>query len=379
MTRSAPLAGLKVLEIGHSIAGPYAGMILAELGADVVKLEQPEQGDYARGWGRPVPGGAAIAFETVNRGKRGIAVDLSDSASARAVRRLIERDIDIVVQNLKAGSLDRLGLGADALMADKPSLIWCNMGAFGTTGPLRGGLGYDPLIQAASGLMSVLGGPDSPPLRVPVSLIDMTTGLWAAIGILAAVHARNGTGRGALVDTSLYETGLALMAAPIANYLVSGEVPEKTGSHHPTIAPSGAFRAADGWIMIAVGNDAQFSRFADVLGLSALSGDPRFARNNGRVANRDALTALIDGQLAGAPIDEWAARLGRAGVPNNPILTVDAVAAHAQTQALGMLQLSPDGALRLPGLPVTFDGERPAFARRAPRLGEHNHSVLGDL
>ncbi len=372
-----PLAGIRVIEIGHSIAAPYAGMILGELGADVIKVENPRGGDYARSWGPPFSAdGTASAFEAVNRGKRGVAIDLADPGGQGQLRGLIERDCDVLIHNLKFGAMERLGLSADALLAANPRLIYCNLGAFGAAGPLRGRPGYDPLMQAFGGLMSVLGEEGRPPVRVGVSIIDLSTGMWSVIGILAALQRRTQTGRGGRVDTSLYESALAWMSVPIAAYLCSGEVPQKAGSGAAQIVPYQAFATTDGHVMVAAGNDNLFRRLAAAMGRTDLTDDPRFRTNADRVRNRAALIDILEAEFARASAAEWDARLHAAGVPCGPIQTVDQVVAHEQTKALGMIQTAPDGTLSLVGLPLSFDGARPGFDRRPPKPGEHDAEVL---
>src|SRR6266851_1323352 len=260
MSSAHPLAGIVVIEIGHSIAAPYAGMILGELGAEVIKVENPKGGDACRGWGPPFLEGAATCFHAVNRAKSGITINLADPADAARLRRLILERADVVIHNLKAGALDRYGLGAA-----KPSLVCCNLGAFGAVGPLRDKPGYDPMMQAYSGLMSLLGEDGRPPVRVPASIIDMGAGMWSVIGILAALQERGRSGRGGIVDTSLYETGLAWMSIYLAGYLANGEIPARHGSGVDMIVPYQAFAAADGTMMVAAGNDNLFRRLCGVL------------------------------------------------------------------------------------------------------------------
>src|ERR1700691_3381725 len=230
MSSTKPLAGITVVEIGHSIAAPYAGMILGELGGEVIKVENPQGGDACRGWGPPFADGAATCFHAVNRAKGGITVDLADPQEAARLRTLILERADVVIHNLKAGALDRYGLGAAELTAAKPDLVCCNLGAFGATGPLRERPGYDPMMQAYSGLMSLLGEDGRPPVRVPASIVDMGAGMWSVIGILAALQERGRTGKGGIVDTSLYETGLSWMAILLAAYLADGNIPARHGS-----------------------------------------------------------------------------------------------------------------------------------------------------
>ena len=377
MSSPHPLSGLTVVEIGHSIAAPYAGMILGELGAEVIKVEHPQNGDACRGWGPPFSEGAATCFHAVNRAKRGITVDLADPAQVEKLRALICERADIVIQNLKFGTLDKFGLSAAALLEAKPGLVYCNLGAFGATGPLRDRPGYDPMMQAYSGLMSLLGEDGRPPVRVTVSIIDMATGMWAVIGILSALQEKARTGRGGVVDTSLYETALAWMTIPLASYLANGEVPARYGSGVEMIVPYQAFAAADGHMMVAAGNDNLFRRLCAVIGRPSLADDPRFRTNGDRVVNRGALVPLLEDLFAAEPIAVWAARLEAAGIPNGPLHTVEQVIEDPQTRALGMLQRLAGSGLSLVGLPLSFDRVRPPLAKLAPALGEDNPELLG--
>ena len=374
MSSTRPLSGLTVIEIGHSVAAPYAGMILGELGAEVIKVENPKGGDACRGWGPPFSEGAATAFHAFNRAKRGITIDLADPAQADLLRRLIRERADILIHNLKFGTLDRFGLSAAALTAEKPSLVYCNIGAFGAAGPLRERPGYDPMMQAYGGLMSLLGEDGRPPARVTVSIIDMATAMWAVVGILAALQQRSRTGRGGVVDTSLYETTLAWMTLPLSAYLANGELPARHGSGVEQIVPYQAFAAADGHIMVAAGNDNLFRRLCGVIGRPGLAEDQRFRTNGDRVVNRRVLIPVLDDIFATEPIAVWAGRLDAAGIPNGPIRTLDQVAADPQTAALGILEQL--GSLSLVGLPLSFDGARPPLAKLAPRLGEDNPEIL---
>jgi crotonobetainyl-CoA:carnitine CoA-transferase CaiB-like acyl-CoA transferase len=384
MSSSRPLSGLVVVEIGHSVAAPYAAMILGELGAEVIKVENPKGGDPARGWGPPFTDGTATAFHAFNRAKSGIAVDLADPTAALRLRRLIRARADVLIHNLKFGTLDRYGLGAAALLAEKPGLVYCNIGAFGTRGPLRDRPGYDPMMQAYGGLMSLLGEDGRPPVRVTVSIIDMATAMWAAIGILAKLAERRETGRGGIVDASLYETTLAWMSLPIAAYFASGELPARHGSGIEQIVPYQAFAAADGHLMVAAGNDNLFRRLSGAIGRPSLAEDPRFCTNSDRVGNRGNLIAILDDVFATEPIAVWRARLDAAGIPNAPIRNIEEVVGDVQTAALGIIQQSPESApddargtsLSLVGLPLSFDGVRPPFAKPAPRLGENDAEVL---
>jgi crotonobetainyl-CoA:carnitine CoA-transferase CaiB-like acyl-CoA transferase len=374
MSSTRPLSGVTVIEIGHSVAAPYAGMILGELGAEVIKIENPKGGEACRGWGPPFTGGTATAFHAFNRAKRGITVDLTDPAQVERLRGLIGERADVLIHNLKFGTLDRYGLSAAALTADKPSLVYCNIGAFGSTGPLRDRPGYDPMMQAYGGLMSLLGEDGRPPVRVTVSIIDMATAMWAVIGILAALQERARTGRGVVIDTSLYETTIAWMTLPISAYLADGELPRRYGSGVGPIVPYQAFAAADGHLMVAAGNDNLFRRLCSAIGRPGLAEDPRFRTNADRVGNRAPLIAILSDLFATEPIAVWTARLDRAGIPNSPIQTLDQVIADPQIAALGIIQQL--SAISLVGLPLSFDGVRPPFAKTAPRLGEDNSEIL---
>jgi crotonobetainyl-CoA:carnitine CoA-transferase CaiB-like acyl-CoA transferase len=374
MSSTRPLSGVTVVEIGHSVAAPYAGMILGELGADVIKVENPKGGDACRGWGPPFNERTATAFHAFNRAKRGITIDLTDPVQVEKLHRLIRERADVLIHNFKYGTLGRYGLSAAELTAEKPTLIYCNIGAFGATGPLRDRPGYDPMMQAYGGLMSLLGEDGRPPVRVTVSIIDMATAMWAVIGILAALQERGRTGHGGVIDTSLYETTLAWMTLPISAYLANGEVPQRYGSGVEQIVPYQAFAAADGHIMVAAGNDNLFRRLCNALGRSGLAEDPRFRTNGDRVVNRRALIPILSDLFATQPLAVWAARLDGAGIPNGPIRTVDQVVADAQTAALGIIQQSRS--ISLVGLPLSFDGARPPLAKLAPRLGEDNPQIV---
>ena len=377
MSSAAPLSGLVAIEIGHSIAAPYAGMILGELGAEVTKVENPKGGDAARGWGPPFQEGASTTFHSVNRAKRGITIDLADADDAARLRHLILDRADIVIHNLKYGALDKYGLSAASLLAEKPSLICCNLAAFGAVGPLRDRPGYDPMMQAYSGLMSLLGEDGRPPVRVTASIIDMGAAMWSVIGILSALRERDRTGRGGIVDTSLLETGLAWMNIMLPIHLATGVLPERHGSGVDMIVPYQAFAASDGYLMVAAGNDNLFRRLAVALGRPNLAEDPRFRSNGDRVVNRRELIPILADILAAQPRAHWAKLLDGAGIPNGPIHMLDQVAADPQVEALGMIQRLAGRGLQLIGLPLSFDGIRPAFDKAAPALGEDNERVLG--
>jgi crotonobetainyl-CoA:carnitine CoA-transferase CaiB-like acyl-CoA transferase len=371
-----PLAGLTVVELGHSVAAPFGGQVLADLGARVVKIEKPELGDDARCWGPPFWHGASSMFQAINRNKLSAAVDLKDEAQRSALLRFIVDEADIVLQNMRAGLLDKLGLGADALRAAKSSLIICNLSAFGAKGPLSDRPGYDPLMQAFGGIMSITGEPGRPPVRTGPSIIDQGAGMWAVIGILSALHRRGATGDGAIVDTSLLETALSWMNSPTAGWLATGNVPGKRGSEQASLVPYKVFTAADGDIMIACGNDNLFRRLATALGRTDWLDDSRFASNPDRVCNRDVVNAAVQEIISTRTVAAWSDLLERAGVPAAPLQTVDQVAKHPQTEALGILQPVPGSDMTLIGLPLSFDGTRPPLTQGPPKLGEHTGLII---
>ncbi len=373
---ATPLADITVIELGHSVAAPYAGEILADLGATVIKVEKRDGGDDARQWAPPFWHGVSAIFQSLNRNKLSVTVDLRDTNERASLVRLIEERADVLIQNLRPGMVVELGLDAATLRGRNRRLIYCGIGAFGRTGPLARRPGYDPLMQAFGGLMSVTGEAGEPPVRVGTSIIDMGAGLWSAIGILSALHHRTLTGEGTTVDTSLYETALAWMSYHAANYQASGEVPKRHGSGTFGIVPYRGYATRDGYLLIGAGNDKLFRKLATALGYPAWADEERFLDNPRRVQNRVALDALIEDVTRTDTSAAWQAVLEAAGVPSAPMQTVDEVLAHPQTKALGMLQESPDGRLTVMGLPLSFDGERPPFRRAAPQLGEHSDELL---
>jgi len=375
MSQPLPLAGLCVIEIGHSLAAPYAGQIFAHLGARVIKIENAKTGDYARGWGPPFIEGAAALFHAMNNGKQSISADFSDKDCIDRIRDFILAHADVVIQNLKPGNLDSHGLGAQALTTARPSLIYCNLGAFGASGPLSDKPGYDPLAQAYSGMMSILGHEGDALSRVPLSLNDMGTGMWTVIGVLSALRTRDADPmrRGQIVDVSLYETALAWMMVPLSDVLAGAALPKRSGSSSPNIVPYQVFECADGAILVAAGNDSLYARLCQVMNLPALAQDPRFITNGGRVENRVALIELLQPRFKQLPADEWLAKLETVSIPCGPIQTVDRVIANEQTQALDILRTTPDGKATTVALPISFGGKRPPLAGNTPTLGQHDY------
>jgi glutaryl-CoA transferase len=372
------LRGVRVVDLTRNLAGPYCTMTLADLGADVVKVEQPGRGDDTRAWVPPTWGGESTTFLAANRNKRSIAVDLDTERGADVVRRLATR-ADVLVESFRPGSLDKRGLGYRTLSAANPGLVYCSISGFGRVGPMAGEPGYDPVLQAYSGIMSMTGEPDRPPVRLGVGAVDLGTGLWTTIAVQAALTARQADGRGCLIEASLFETAVWWLSYFITGFLATGDVPLRSGTRAPFIAPYETFPTADGELMVAAANDNLFRAFADVVGLAP---DPRFATNPERVANRDELRRLLCERLATRTAAEWEAALRSRSVPCSRIRTVADSVADPQTEALGLLAAVPHPGvpdLRLVDLPVSVAGRRADHRLPPPRLGEHTDAVLAEL
>jgi len=365
------LDGVRVLELGQVLAGPFAGAIFADLGAEVVKVERVDGGDDARRMGPAFRHGDALNFQVFNRGKQSVALDLKSADGLAAFERLAA-EADIFIHNLRPGVPKALGIDGPSLCARHPRLIYCEISAFGSAGPMALRPGYEPLIQAFSGLSSTNGGPDDPPLRAGASVCDQGTGMWAVIGALAMLHRRQGTGRGGILSASLLETALVWNGQKADAYVNEGRLPDRHRSGHPGFVPYEAFDTADAPLLICCGNDRLFTKLAAELGRPDWPADERFATNRARLAHKAALMAELEPLLRQRPRAEWTARLEAAGVPCAPIHTVPEALAHPQVQALGVLQAVPGEDFRLTALPFTIDGERPALHAGAPRLGQHN-------
>lgn len=374
-----PLSGLKVIELARILAGPWIGQTLADLGADVIKVESP-QGDDTRTWGPPfitVEGEPSAAyFHACNRGKRSITADFSTVEGQALVRQLVQ-DADVLIENFKVGGLAKYGLDYASLHKLNPRLVYCSVTGFGQTGPYASRAGYDFMAQGMGGIMDLTGEPDGMPQKTGVAFVDIFTGVYGVIAIQAALWQRERTGRGQHVDMALFDSIIGVLANQGMNYLASGVVPHRLGNAHPNIAPYQAFAVADGFLIVAVGNDSQFARLVRVLGLEPLANDARFVTNSMRVANREALTAMLGEKIALWQRDDLLKALEEVGVPAGPINTVADVFADPQAVARGM-QISPDG---VPGIrtPIAFSDASLKLDRRSPRLGEHTAEILTEL
>ncbi|WP_295467225.1 CaiB/BaiF CoA-transferase family protein [uncultured Pseudomonas sp.] len=389
---AGPLSHVRVLDLSRIMAGPWAGQVLADLGADVIKVERPAVGDDTRTWGPPFlkdrEGTAtreAGYYLAVNRGKRSVTIDLADPAGQAIVRELAAQS-DIVLENFKAGTLSRYGLGYDDLLAVKPDLIYCSITGFGQTGPKRDHAAYDFMIQAMGGLMSVTGErddlPGGGPQKVGIPIVDIMTGMYASVAVLAALAHRERTGEGEYIDLAMLDVQTAVLANQAMNFLVSGKVPQRAGNRHPNIQPQDVFKCADGHIVLAVGNDGQFRRFCGVIGRPELADDERYATNQARVNNLPVLLELIAARLVEQPMQTWLSALEQEQVPCGPINTVPMVFADEQVKARAMLRelehplagsvpqvVSP---IRLRNAPLVFD-------RAPPLLGQHTEEVFREL
>ena len=367
------LGGITVVELGQNLAAPYAASIFGELGANVIKIEK-DGGDDCRGWGPPFVDGTSTSFHLMNRNKKSIVLSLDQPQDKAVFDRLIAK-ADIFIHNLRPGVEEKLGVDAAALMRLNPRLIYCGMNAFGHAGPMESKPGYEPLLQAFAGLVSVNGDPAGPPSRVGPSIVDMGTGMWTVIGALTALLNRQATGQGSVVQTSLFETALGWVSRHVADYGATGKIPPRVGTGHNSLTPYQAFEAADGPVVIAAGNDRLFAKMAGVLGHSEWVNDPRFATNAERTRNRDTLLPMIVELVRLRPAQQWTDLLEAAGVPCAPINSVPQVVAHEQTHAIGMLLDSQNEQLKIMGLPLSIDGQRPGFGAKAPALGEHQQSL----
>jgi crotonobetainyl-CoA:carnitine CoA-transferase CaiB-like acyl-CoA transferase len=386
--KTTALAGLRVLDLSRILAGPTATQLLGDLGAEVIKIERPGSGDDTRGWGPPFLADATGAdsdlsayFLSANRNKKSIAIDFTDPEQVDLLKRLVSIS-DVVIENYKPGDLARRGLGYEDMARIKPDLVWCSISGFGQTGPYRERTGYDFLIQAMGGMMSITGQPDhqgGQPTKVGVGIADVMCGMYATVGILAALRHRDATGEGQQIDLSLYDTQVAWLINAATNHLVSGKRLERLGNAHPNIAPYQTFPTADGELALAVGNDEQFRRFAVVVARPELADDPRFATNRDRVQNRESLAQIIAGALLIDSADAWIGRLLEVGVPAGRVAAVDEVLADPHTLAREMVitMEQEDGEpVRLLGNPLKLSATPVAYRTAPPHLDQHRAEIL---
>jgi len=378
---AGPLSGLRVLELTQIMSGPTCGLLLADLGADVIKVEKLPGGDDARGYRDPQVNGVSAPFMMMNRNKRGLAIDLKREEGKAVLRRMAQQ-ADVLVENFRTGTMDRLGLGYEALQAINPGLIYCAISGYGRTGPWAGKGGFDLIAQGFAGLMSITGEPGRPPVKNGNAVSDMNAGILAALGIVAAYVHKLKTGQGQLVDTSLADAALQQLYWHAAIFFATGRSSAPSGSAHVLTAPYQAFEASDGWINIGGANQANWERIADVLGHPEWRADPRFATNSARMAHREELAALMNAVLRQRTRAEWLAAFDAAGVPAGPVHTVGEALTHPQTLARGMvveLQHPQAGATRALGCPIHLSAMPARIDRPAPMLGEHTREVLREF
>jgi crotonobetainyl-CoA:carnitine CoA-transferase CaiB-like acyl-CoA transferase len=389
LVESRPLAGLRVLELARILAGPWAGQILADLGADVIKVEREGAGDDTRAWGPPfVPaadGGhlSAAYFHSTNRGKRSIEADFTSAEGQRIVKKLAARS-DILIENFKVGGLAKFGLDYKSLAPENPRLIYCSVTGFGQTGPAAARAGYDLMAQGIGGMMGLTGTADGEPMRCGVAISDIFSGVYSAVGILAALARREKTGRGGYVDTSLVDSTVGVLSFQALNYLVSGDVPKRIGNTHPNLVPYQVFPVADGLIIIATGNDSQFVKLCAILGAPELAQNPAYKDNKGRLADRTVLVGKLSALTSRFKREELLEKLEGAGIPAGPINDLEQVFADPQIIHRGMkLELKSEAAKggTIPGLrtPIVLDNTPMASDRPAPRLGEHTAEILREI
>ena len=375
---SSPLQGLTVLDFTRVLSGPYCTMLLGDMGARVIKIEHPERGDDTRGWGPPFQGSESAYFLSVNRNKESVTLDLKNPAAGRILARLLDR-ADVLVENFRPGTMARLGLGYDTIAERYPRLVYCSISGFGQTGPRSGQAGYDAVIQAEGGLMSITGDADGPPFRLGVAIADIVSGMFAAQGIAMALFARERTGRGQLVDIGMLDATSALLTYQAAICFATGVPPKRLGNRHPTIVPYETFPVADGEIVVAVGNDEQWSRFCEAIGAAPLSADTRFATNRLRVENYGQLRPLLAQHLARRTRDEWLRDFKKAGVPTGAVRDVAEVLMDPQIadrEMVASIEHATLGAIRVLGVPIKLSRNPGSIRIAPPTLGQHTDAVL---
>lgn len=374
------MQGIRVLDLSRVLAGPYCTMVLGDLGADVIKVEPPE-GDETRGWGPPFAGGESAYYLCVNRNKRGIVVDLKSDEGRQALKTLAMKS-DVLVENFRPGTLKKYGLDYETLQALNPRLVYCSISGFGQTGSMKDKPGYDFMIQACGGLMSITGEPDGEPMKTGVAVVDLFAGQNAVIAILAALQARTQTGQGQHLDIALFDSQLGWLANVASNYLISGNLPKRYGNAHANIVPYQSFKAKDGWFAIAVGNDRQFARLCDLLGRPDLASNEKFAANSARVLNRGELIPILASIFQAEPVDHWLQKLDEAEIPCGPINNFEQVFSMpnvAEREMLIQMNHPTVGTLPLVGSPLKLGGTPVAYRLPPPLMGEHTSQVMDEL
>jgi len=376
-----PLEGLRVLDLTRALAGPFCSQMLGDMGADVLKVEQPGVGDNARGWGPPFQGGESSYFLSVNRNKRSLALNLRDERGAEVLRRLVLQS-DVLLENFVPGTLDRLGFSYDSCRALKPNLIYCSISGFGQVGPERERAAYDQVMQGLGGIMSITGEVDGPPMRVGIAIADIMAGMFAAYAVQVALFHRERTGVGQMIDTSLLDGQLAMMTYQAGRYFATGEAPPSSGSQHPTIVPYGVYRASDAYFNLAVGTEDLWRRFCAALDLEPLRADARFTTNRDRLAHRDELNALLEPLFAGHTINQIQELMDQASVPCGAVRDLHGVFTDPQVAALGLIESLDHptaGAIKVVGPPYRFSETPPSVRLPPPLLGQHTDEVLREL
>ena len=378
---AGPLAGIRVLDLSRVLAGPYCTMVLGDLGAEIIKVERPGAGDDTRAWGPPWAGGESAYYLSVNRNKQSITLDIKQPEAQQIIRELADRS-DIVVENFKRGTLEKLGLGYEQLSERNPRLVWATISGYGPDGPLADKPGYDFVTQGEAGIMAITGEPDGEPMKVGVAIVDVTTGLNAAVSILAALHEREQSGFGQRLDANLFTSAVAWLVNVGSNHLISGQPAKRYGNAHANIVPYQGFKARDQYMTVAVGTNPQFQALCRILGIPEYGSDPRFSTNPARVENREQLVADLQAIIETRDAGEWLEEMEKAGIPSGLINTVEQVFAHPQVLARNMVVEAPHptaGTVKMAGTP--FDLSRtPASVRTAPPLlGEHTNQVLSEI
>ncbi|MCG9127158.1 CoA transferase [Candidatus Poribacteria bacterium] len=377
---SGPLSGLRILDLTRVLAGPYTTMILADLGAEVIKVEQPEIGDESRNFG-PFNNGFSLYFMSINRGKKSLTLNLKNDQGKELFKQLLKQ-YDILIENYRPGTMRKLGLDYETLSNENPSLIYAACSGFGQTGPYSEQGAYDMIIQGMGGIISITGEPDGPPVRVGTSISDITAALFTTIGILTALHHRNKTGKGQMVDVAMLDSLVAILENAIVRYFATDDIPQPLGTRHPVITPFEAFRSADGYVIIAIGNDTLWEKFCKHTNNEELISDERFNTNAVRTENHSELYSILSSIISSRSTDEWIESLGNIGVPCGPINSIDEVVNHEQVRAREMItnvahQIT--GKVAIPGVPIKLSDTPGGIDKPAPTLGEHTEEILKDI